>query len=344
MPGTRLGFDIGNSSMKIAALTGGWIRVHEIRLPDNMIQDGEIAMPNAFSLFLKKEQKRLKIPKGECALVLPARQVICRTITMPRMTREQLMLNLPYEFSDFIQGDPDRFFCDYAMCEENIPDSEKEQMTMIAAVTAKETIAGYLRIFSGAGLKLKTLLPSEMVLIHLIRNYRKLHPDGPEEYCFINLGQNSTAIMVIKNDRIQAARQIEFGCGRIDLAIADVLNTDPFLASSYKYTNYQNVMDSPECLEICQSITVEILKVINFYQFNYRDSQLCGMYLTGGGASILQLRERIQDMVGLPVLSLEELMPGTHMNPETAAKGIFAVGMVRYMEQKRRQSRFHGNE
>ncbi len=338
MPGTRLGFDIGNSSMKIAVLSGGQTRIHEIRLPDNMIQDGEITMPNAFSLFLKKERKKLKIPKGECALVLPARQVICRTLTMPRMTREQLMLNLPYEFSDFIQGDPDRFFCDYAMCEETVPDSEEEQMTMIAAVTAKETIAGYLRIFSGAGLKLKTLLPSEAVLIHLAGNCRKLHPGGPEEYCFINLGQNSTAITVIKKNRIQAARQIEFGCGKIDLVIADMLNTDPFLASSYKYTNYRDVMNSPECLEICQNITVEILKVINFYQFNYRDSQLCGMYLTGGGASILQLRERIQDMVGLPVLPLEELLPETSVDPETAAKGILAAGIVRYAEQKRGRS------
>lgn len=343
MPRTRLGFDIGNSSVKIAAVFRGRLRMYEIRLPDNMIRDGEIVMPNAFSAFLKKERKRLKLPKGECALVLPARQVICRTITMPGMTREQLMLNLPYEFSDFIEGDPDRFFCDYAMCREDPPEAEEtgkteereEQMTMMAAVTAKETIAGYLRMFSGAGLKLKMLLPPEMALIHLIRNYRRLVAGSPQEYCFINLGQNSTSITVIKNDRVQAARQIEFGCGRIDMAIADQLNVDPFLANSYKYTNYQDVMNSPECMEIYQSITVEILKVINFYQFNYRDNQLAGVYLTGGGASITQLRERIQDMVGLPVLPLEELLPGEHMNPGTAAKGILAVGVVRYMGQKR---------
>lgn len=330
MAKTRLGFDIGNSSVKIAAVSRGKIQMYEIRLPDNMMQDGEIAMPNAFSAFLKKERKKQQIPRGECALVLPARQVICRTVTMPKMSKEQLVLNLPYEFSEFIQGDPDRFLCDYAMCEDD-PGSqnpEEEHMTMMAAAASKERLAQYLRIFSGAGLKLKVILPAEMALIRLVQKYREAHSGSPEEYCFINLGQDSTTITVVKKDRIQATRQIEIGCHRLDLAIADMLNVDPFLAGSYKYTNFQNVLDAPDCMDIYQSISVEILKVVNFYQFNYRDSQLSGVYLTGGGASIPQLCQRIGEMLGLPVLPLKELIPGMDVDPVFAAKGILAIGMA----------------
>lgn len=333
MAKTRLGFDIGNNSVKIAAVTGEKMRVYEIRMPDNMIQDGEILMPNAFSEFLKKEMKRLKIPRGECALVLPSRQVICRAVTLPRMTKDQLLLNLPYEFSEFIQGDPDRFICDYAMCDPEPGQSgEEEQLTMMAAAAGKERVQQYIRMFSGAGLKLRTLLPGEMALIRLVERYRAAQPDRPEEYCFVNLGHDSIGVTIIQKDRVRATRQIEFGCGQMDLAIADLFNTDPFLAGSYKLTNYQDVCNSPECMEIYQRIAVELLRVLHFYRFNYRDTGLGGIYLVGGGACIQPLRRRLEemleeDMMELPFLPVEEFLAGG-LDEISAAQGIFAAGVA----------------
>ncbi len=334
MAKTRLGFDIGNSSVKIAAVAGDKVQVYEIRMPENMINDGEITMPNAFSEFLKKEMKRLKVPKGECALVLPARQVICRLVTLPKMTTEQLMLNLPYEFSEFIQGDPDRFLCDYALCENDFEESEEEgeHMTMMAAAASKERIQQYVHMFSAAGLKLRTLLPGEMSLIRLVEKYREKNPESPEEFCFINLGQDNIGITIVQKDKVRATRQIEFGCGQLDLAIADLMNTDPFLAGSYKLTNYQNVWYAPECAEIYQRIAVEILRVLHFYRFNYRDSQLAGIYLVGGGACILPLRQRLEEMLDedvmeLPLLPVEEFAPGG-LEAGEAARAILALGMA----------------
>ena len=106
-----------------------------VRLPENMMDDGEIVMPNSFSDFLKHEMKVRKIKGRECALVLPARQVICRFVTMPQMTQDQLELNLPYEFNEFVQNDPETFFFDYAMCEPEEGDSP-DQMYMMAAASA----------------------------------------------------------------------------------------------------------------------------------------------------------------------------------------------------------------
>lgn len=326
---TRLGFDIGNSSVKVAAVSRDKAEVFEIRMPDNMMQEGEITMPNSFSGFLREERKKHKIPKGECALVMPARQVICRTVTLPKMSAEQLMLNLPYEFSEFIQGDADRFFCDYAMCEPSGDDRDgEEQMTLIAAAAAKDRILQYTRLFAGAGLKLRALLPGEMALIRMTALHRQKHPEGPQEYCFINLGWESVLITIVKRDRIQAMRQINLGCRQLDMVIADLVNEDPFLAASYKFNNYQNVLDAAECEAVYSNIAVEILKVVNFYRFNYRDSQLAGVYLTGGGSSIPQLCGRIEEMLGLAVLPVTELFDGYDLKPESAAKGILALSVA----------------
>lgn len=326
MAKTKLGFDIGNHSVKIAAVSASRAEVHDIRMPDNMVQDGEIVMPTAFADFLKKESRKLNIHRGECALALPARQVICRTVTMPRMTEEQLLLNLPYEFNEFIEGDPDRFICDYALCGGD--DGESEQMTMVAAAASKSRVGQYVRVFSDAGFKLKTLLPGEMAIINLVKKRRTAHPDSENEYCVVNLGHDVITITIVNRDRLQATRQLDFGCRRIDQAIADVFDTDPFLANSYKRTNYQNVLYSRGCMDVYQSIAVEALKVVNFYRYNYRSSQLTGIYLAGGGAAIEPLRERIGTLVDMPILPLRELLPWPELDPASAATGILALGMT----------------
>ena len=109
----------------------------------------------------------------------------------------------------------------------------------------------------------------------------------------------------------------------MDLAAADQFGVEPFLANTYKQGNYQGIQASPAINDVCDRIAVEILKVINFYQFTYRNSNLEGIYLVGGGAAMPSLRTAIEGTVGLSLLSPEDLLPGTG---ERAADGIFAAG------------------
>ena len=317
---TRLGFDIGSSSLKIAVLRGNEARMEEIRLPENMVDGtGTIILPHAFAQFLKQTKKELSLPRGPAALALPPNQVICRLVTMPRMTTEQLLLNLPYEFSDFIQGVADQYHCDYAVCAPAEEDGEAQGVPMMAAAAAKQTLAEYARMFAQAGLRLKTVLPQEMALIQLCQ----ARGAGAEEFCFVDLGHQFTRITVVWRDRVQATRQIALGGRNLDLAVGDELGVDAFLSNTYKTTNFQNVQTLPVLAEVCERIAVEILKVVNFYQFTYRSSNLEGVYLVGGGTALPVLRQAIESTVGLPLLDPETLLPGAAGD---VPAGIFAAG------------------
>ena len=331
MAKTRLGFDISNSSVKIAAVSGSHVECWELRMPDDIMDDGEVAAPDSFSAFLRQEMKERQIKGKECALVFPARQVICRVLAMPKMNKEELALNLPYEFNEFVQNDPEKFFFDYAMCAPQEGD-DPERMYMMAAAASKERIGQYIRIFSDAGLKLKVLLPPEMALLKLTgagrAGRRGPSQTEPSEVCFVNLGHDNTSITVVKNDRVQATRQVDIGCAAIDAAIAETMNVDLALASSYKYNNFQGALDSAACQDVYQHMAVEILRVVNFYRFNFRDNDLSGMYFLGGGTAIRQLTERIVLLVELPVLPLEGLMSSDGLDPIVAAKNALAVGVA----------------
>lgn len=317
---TRLGFDIGSSSLKIAILRGNETRVEEVRLPENMVDGtGAVILPHAFAQFLKQTKKDLSLPRGRAALALPPSQVICRLVTMPRMTTEQLLLNLPYEFSDFIQGVADQYHCDYAVCASGEEDEEESGVPMMAAVAAKQTLADYARMFAQAGIRLKTVLPQEMALIQLCQ----ARGAGADEFCFVDLGHQFTRITVVWRDRIQATRQIALGGRNMDAVVANELGVDPFLSNTYKAANFQNVLTLPAISEVCDRIAVEILKVINFYQFTYRSSSLGGVYLVGGGAYMDLLRQSIENTVGLPLLDPADLLAEAG---ERAAAGVFAAG------------------
>ena len=318
MAKTRLGFDIGSSSLKVAVLRDRDFHVEELRLPENLVDGEGITMPHAFIQFLKQAKRELKLPKGPAALALPPSQSICRLVTMPKMTTEQLMMNLPYEFTDFIQGAADQYFCDYAVCAPDEGEEEGQGVPMMAAVAAKERLAEYVRMFTQAGFRLKTILPQEMALINLAGAQK-----AGEEFFFIDLGHQYTRITAVWRDRIQATRQIPLGGRSIDLAAADELGVDAFLAGTYKLSNYQDIYSAPSVVEACDRIAVEILRVINFYQFTYRSSSLEGVYLVGGGAALPPLRQAIESAVGLPLLDSSALLPGAGGG---AAAGVFAAG------------------
>ena len=49
MNNIKTAFDIGNSSLKIAAIKQGALNLYEVPMPENMMEEDIIAMPNAFA-------------------------------------------------------------------------------------------------------------------------------------------------------------------------------------------------------------------------------------------------------------------------------------------------------
>lgn len=320
----KVAFDIGNSSLKIAVFKGHDVKLYEQRIPENVIDNDRIALPDTFAQFLKAVKKELNLPNGPVGIILPYSDYICKTITMPLMTKDQLEINLPYEFNDFITGDPEQFFCDYALCEPTKEEEENNEITITAAVAPKDVLTSYIDMFELAGFKVSTVLPKEIALINIVKaNSEKLNEN---EFCFVDIGQNSINICMIEKDRIKAQRQITIGCKQIDEIVADILNIDPFLVDSYKRTNSNNVLDNDRCVDVYNRILVEIVKVINFYQFTYRNNNLNGVYIIGGGANVEKLKNIIADGVDMQILDAAQLINGN--NEQSICKTALAVSGV----------------
>lgn len=331
----RLAFDVGSSAMKVAVRRGKFLELHEVPLPENLVDGDTITMPHAFSSFLKAKRKELRLPSGPAALVLSRSQCLCRMVTLPLMTMEHLELNLPYEFNDFMHNDPSKYYCDYAVChrqETAGEDGESQEMTLMAAAVERQLVQDHIRMFAAGGFSLRKILPQEMALIQLVQTRLAANPGDSKEFCLIDLGQQSTLISLIYDDRLQAERQVPVGCRELDAAVGEALHINARLADPYKRANQGDVLNHPLCRAVYERIAVETLKVINFYRYTYRQNQLQGVYLIGGGANIQALRETLTDRIDLPVLPAAALVSASS-SPGLEGTCAYAAGAAVRMEE-----------
>ena len=330
MSSTMLTFDIGDSYIKIAVQDRGKIKVYAKQMPENLVKEGMVQMPKMMTDFLKEIKKEFKLPKGDCGLVVPDELCVCRTLVLPAMTEEQLNVNLPFEFSDFITGKPQRYVYDYVM-QEMIYDEETNQpkeMVLTGAVMSKEVVFSYVDIFRDAGLKLKTIIPQEIAVTNVMRRaVAEGRVNAETEYCLVNLGHRTTQVYIFKGDRLSVLRNIHIGEAAIDKAISENEMVDEFVARTYKSKNFNGVLDEEYTKEVYGKIAVEVMKVINFYRFNNRESELENIYFFGGGSNITEHCVDISEMNELQEESILMLLP-KGVERQTDMIGLYAMGVL----------------
>lgn len=329
MSKTVLAFDIGESNLKIAHQGKNGAEVYSIQMPDNLMQDGIIQMPHMMSDFLKGIKKEYNLPSGQCGIVVPEELVVCRSLTLPAMTEKQLEVNLPFEFSDYISGEPQKYVYDYAMqemiCNE---DGEPVEMRLTGAVMSKESVTSYINIFKNAGFKLRTLIPQEIAMTNIMKAaVAEGRASVDKEYCIVNLGHRQTQVYIFKGEEMLVFRNIHLGGKMLDEAISEHKNVDVYVARTHKNKNYNGVLESDFVQEVYGRIAVEVMKVINFYRFNNREATLEDIYFIGGGSNIPALCDSIAEINDLNKKSMRELLP-TNVDVNADMIGVFALGVL----------------
>ena len=95
---------------------------------------------------------------------------------MPAMTVDQLKINLPYEFHDYITEDKDKYFYDYAVINKTSDtDGNLTEMELMAVAAPKETINQYKTLFRRAGLRLTLIAPDYSAIRNIIKDYEEVN-------------------------------------------------------------------------------------------------------------------------------------------------------------------------
>ena len=330
MPGSYIGIDFGNDSCKMAVREGGRIRIVAGHLPDNLMSEGAVVSPQTLSEFIRDMKREKSVGGRDCVIALDEQILFYRHISMPAMTEAELKLNLPFEFRDFIEGDPQSYTYDY-MVDHMVKNEEGtiEGMELYAAAIETETVNERAEILKRAGFRLRQAVPSPVALTSVLRRYHAEHPEHVEDsIAIVDLGYTGVQATFFHGSAYQSSKHIDMGCREIDSAIAFLKNIDPHVASTYKHSNYENVLNDESCVSIYEQLCVEVTKVINFYNFSNREYDLAHIYLMGGGGAIKPLEDAIRESFDIEVDGIEMLFPREAQDAEDIRTGALAYAAM----------------
>ncbi len=312
MAGQYVAFDIGEAQVKIVSFAGGKVKkaVSE-ELPDRLVAGGEILSMDAMGDFLKEVARKNGIGRGTAGVILPGSLVFTRNVTVPPMTDAQLAYNLPFEFKDYLTEEKSKYFFDYAVDSvKKKASGDPEEMDLFACATLKHTIEEYREMFRRAGFRLRCAIPEEAAYAAMLENYGKAHPDSADR-CIADIGHRGTRLYMYRGSRFRTKRTVELGLFDLEQKISDEKGVDIHMAHTHLMTDYQDVLSEDSSRELYNRMAVEIMKAVNFYNYNNREQSLREIYLCGGGTAVAPLQEAIRQVTDLDVHPVTELLPDT---------------------------------
>lgn len=282
MPKEYIGIEIGTRQVKMA-----WCENHVLcreavePLPEYCVKNGAVMSMEVMAGFLKRMAKKYDSRCRFCCLVLPDDVAYTKRLVMPAMSVKHLKLNLPYEFHDLIRNQREAFLFDYAVmgliCDEN---KRPVSMDLMAAAVPKGRMEEYRQMLRLAGWKLKSAAPTAFAYSAFIREYEKQkNRKEPGDYCFIDLGYETTKVLFFHGKAMEACRHIE------------------------------NQRIEGEGQAFYDAIGMEIRRTLEFYYFRNPDKRFDKLYFCGGGSMIESFRRTVAEYAALAPGNVGELIP-----------------------------------
>lgn len=319
-----IGIDINHNELRMVQMGPTPVLAVQ-RLPEGLLGSDHVAAPEVLSQIIRTMRKEYCFKGKKCALILPDGSSFFRSFNSPPVSADQLRMNLPYEFRDYLRSDSLAYSYDYAVERLNTAeDGELESMDILAAAAHRDTVQSYADTLRKGGLKLAMAIPREMAFIRLLR---KIGTNDDRARALVEFGYEQSRIYIYKGTHLMASKIVDIGSRHIDRAIADKESIDIYLAASYRETNHQNVLSDPACEEVYRNLALEIMKTFNFFVYENPSVDFDDVYFCGAEELTL-LRKTVLDYIQFREHPASELLPAECAMSDTAGECLMAVGVA----------------
>ena len=187
-------------------------------------------------------------------------------------------------------------------------EAEEQTMQLLVSAVSDEAMTELRQTLRKAGLKMAKAAPAECAYISLIRDYEARTGETDKEYCILDLGYRAIRMYMFHGPRHVTTRVLEVGLGSLNDIIAENKGVDTHLAHTYLLSNFEDCQNEDFCRAAYDNISVELMRALNFYRFSNPNSQVNSVWLSGGGAEILPLREVIASTLDIEIRTADELL------------------------------------
>ncbi len=306
-----VGLDIGDSSIKVVELKEqgkgrgyellrlGWEPLSSEAIVDGQIMDAQLVTETIQRLF-----QRCKIKTSTpVATALCGHHVIVKRISLPVMSDAELAESIHWEAEQYIPFDIDDVNLDYQILEGSSLSGEGN-MDVLLAAAKRDKINDYIGVVNQAGLNPQAVDIASFAMQNAFEANYDFEPD--QVVALVDIGSAVSSISVLHGGSSVYWRDINIGGNQYTDAIQKELNLSADQAEQLKRGEeidgipYERVQ--PTLSAVTEDIGTEIQKTLDFFkQISATDQALDRLYLTGGTAQVVHMKESLAERLGTQV-------------------------------------------
>jgi type IV pilus assembly protein PilM len=303
-----VGLDIGTRTVNVAQVStkGGRPSVTDFgrfELPPEAVREGEVLDPKAVGDAIRQLYAATSIKDKNVLVGVANQRVVVRQVDLPYLPESELRTSLRFQVQEFIPIPVEDAELDFHVLEEFEGDSGTRMQRLLLVAAHKDMVQTHLEAVAAAGLR---PVGVDLNPFALLRALVGDSPMGSGSEVLIDVGAGVTNIVVHDNGVPRFVRILVLGGEDITGALVRDLNLSREAAEAAKQSislgggagdpNVSRVIE-----ERAGQFIDEIRSSLDYYQAQTGSNRLSRLVLTGGGALLGGLTERLAQAVRLPV-------------------------------------------
>lgn len=299
---TRLGLDLGASSIKVANLKvkGNRATLNDlIVLPvsQGAMEAGDVLNPDVVATCIRQGLEKKSFKSAQSTIGMFGSSVIIKKISMPKMDPKIVSEQLRWEAEQYIPFSIDEAVFDFhILSSQNI----SETMDVLLVAARQENLFRYYEAVEGAGLTCSVVDVSSLALANCFEfNYGV----QAEVVALINIGASVSNLVILEAGRVAFSRDIPYGGYLYDAEVARELGVDFAeaeglkLGASYNQETPQEVLSAIQYIN--ESVSQEINNSFDFYRTSSASTDVSKIFLSGGASQTPGLLDKVQETTSI---------------------------------------------
>ncbi len=308
---TTIGLDLGSHTLKAVEMVpagGGTFKVTRLGVaptPAGAVADGVAAAGESLSVAVRNLLSTAGIRGSRVVTALGGEAVIVRELKLPEMPEAELEQAVAYEAERYLPYGVREVSRDFQVLGKA---PEEGQIEILLVAARKEVVNRQLAVLQMTGLSASVLDVAPFSMLRAVGRR-----DGAGTVVYVDLGAESSDIIIMEGDRLRLARNISTGGNAVTKAIAEALSLDMGAAQTLKEERAQLMLEGQQAsdttvshlhdaiLPVVNSIFTEVRRSLDYYQTRSRGQTITKVVLSGGTAKLRNLAPFLSEELGLPV-------------------------------------------
>jgi type IV pilus assembly protein PilM len=332
---SAIGLDIGTSGVRAAELSFGkggvtLEKFGQVALPEGAVRDGEVVDSDAVADAIKQLWTHTKFGSKKVVIGVANQKVIVRQVELPWMPIDDLKKSLAFQVQDFVPMPVDQAVLDFHPLEEVGAGGANHLVRGLLVAASRDMVNANLEAVTKAGLSPVMVDLTSFAVIRSLADADHLGLSSQVE-ALVDVGARVTNIVVHQGGVPRFVRILLMGGQDVTDAVAERMGVPQQQAEAIKQQLSAGTgelgMEMQAATRVIEAVAAqfvdEVRGSLDYYLASSGSAPISRLLLTGGGARLgglaqrMQVTTRVPVEVGAPMHSLQ--VGRTGLSPEQIA-------------------------